>query len=146
MNETIDLSGMPKVFGLCHVTTCPYAETCLRHLAYPIIAARKEPFIETINPEWFSIQKGKCKFYLKNEKIRRARGFVRTARAIPAGHMGVFRARAIGQMGYKRYYQARRGEILLTQDEEKLIVKLAKQFGVQSEEYFDGYEYTYSWG
>ena len=49
-------------------------------------------------------------------------------------------------MGYKRYYQARRGEILLTQDEEKLIVKLAKQFGVQLEEYFDGYEYTYSWG
>ena len=32
MNEVIDLNGMPKNFGICHITECPLAETCLRHI------------------------------------------------------------------------------------------------------------------
>ena len=146
MNEVIDLNGMPKNFGICHITECPLAETCLRHIVYPIVAAQKEPFIGTINPTWYSAQNGKCRFYLKNEKVRRARGFMQILRAIPAEHMGSFRTSAMTQMGYKRYYQARRGEILLTPAEEKLIIRLAQRFGVQLTDYFDTYEEVYMWG
>ena len=51
----------------------------------------------------------------------------------------------MSEMGYRRYYQTRKGEILLTAAEEKLIVRLANRFGVVMENYFDGYEMVLLW-
>ena len=52
MNKRIDFSTMPKVFGMCNMTDCPQAETCLRHLAYKVVDAEK-PFIETLNAKCY---------------------------------------------------------------------------------------------
>lgn len=146
MSQTIDTSGMPKAFTVCNVTGCPLSETCLRHIMYATVASKEKPYIEVINPEWVAAQKGQCGMYLKNEKVRRARGFMRTIRAIPTGHINSFRTSAISRMGYKRYYQTRRGEILLTPTEEAIVIKLANHFGVKLDEYFDGYSYVLLWG
>lgn len=146
MNEVINLSEMPKLFNLCNQTECPCAGTCLRQILYPEIAGREQPLLDMINPVWAAKQKKPCKYYLKNEKVRRARGFKCTTRAIPSGSISSFRSSAIHRIGYKRYYQGRRGDILLTPEEEAVIIRLAKKYGVQRECYFDSYEYVLVWG
>lgn len=144
MSYYIDFSKMPKIFGMCNATECPQAESCLRHLAYEHTDG-EEPFLSLLNPKWLAKQKGVCNFYLKNEPVKRARGFMRTANAIPTGKANSFRLAAMSEMGYRRYYQTRKGEILLTAAEEKLIVRLANRFGVVMENYFDGYEMVLLW-
>lgn len=144
MNKRIDFSTMPKVFGMCNIADCPQAETCLRHLAYKAADADR-PFIETLNPKWLAKQKGKCRFYLINETVKRPRGFIRTLKALPTGKADSFRLSAMSQMGYRRYYQTRKGEILLTKAEEQLIISLAKHCGVVLDNYFDNYEEVLLW-
>lgn len=144
MNRYIDFSQMPKMFGTCNVTNCPLTETCLRHLAHDEVSS-KEPFIDVINPKWQAKQKGTCRFYLKNEPVTRARGFKRLLEVIPAGKVRSFRITLLSKMGYRRYYQARKGEILLTEAEEKMIIKQAKRFGVVMDDYFDKHEEVLMW-
>lgn len=146
MNEVIDLNEMPAMFGMCNVKECALAETCLRQIVYPAVAKKKAPFLSMLNPEWLAVQKGSCKHYLKNEKVRRAFGFITTLNAIPSGKVGSFRASLISRMGRKRYYQTRKGEVMLTEAEAQLIVKQANRLGVELEEYFDRYKYVLLWG
>lgn len=140
----IDLSTMPRSFGMCNQTECPLANTCLRHLAYTAIGEDR-PFIKTTNPKWMAQQKGACSLYLSNQPARRARGFIRTVKAMPTGKAESFRLSAIGKMGYRRYYQCRKGEILLTKDEEDFIISLAKRYGVVLDDYFDKHEEVLMW-
>jgi hypothetical protein len=104
-----------------------------------------KPFIETLNPKWLSKRKGKCRFYLINETVKRPRGFIRTLNALPSGKAESFRLSAMSQMGYRRYYQARKGEILLTKAEEQFIISLANRYGVVLDNYFDSYEEVLLW-
>ena len=110
MNKRIDFSTMPKVFGMCNMADCPQAETCLRHLAYEVADADR-PFIDTLYPRWLAKHKGQCRFYLINETVKRPRGFIRTLKALPTGKADSFRLSAMAKMGYRRYYQTRKGEI-----------------------------------
>ena len=149
MNEnetgtTIDLSTMPRTFGMCNQAECNKANTCLRHYAYKLIGD-KVPFINTLNPKWLACQNDECSQYLSNQPIRRARGFICTIKAIPIGKAEGFRLSAINKMGYRRYYQCRKGEILLTKNEENLIISLANRCGVVLNNYFDNYEDVYLW-
>lgn len=144
MNEVIDLNEMPFTFGMCHLTECPHATTCLRQVVYSHANANRM-FVNTLNPQWLEAQKGQYKCYLKSEKVRRAFGFIRTIRAIPSGTVGSFRATLMNRMGRKRYYQTRKGEIMLTEAEEQMIVKLANKYGVTLDEYFDRYKYVLLW-
>lgn len=146
MNEVIDLDDMPTMFGMCNVKECAQAGTCLRQVVYPAVAKKKAPFLPMLNPEWQATQKGTCKYYLKNEKVRRAFGFITTLKAIPSGKVNSFRASVISRMGRKRYYQTRKGEVMLTEAEAQLIVKQANRVGVELEEYFDRYKYVLLWG
>lgn len=145
MNRAINLKEMPATFSLCNVKECPLAETCLRQVVYPAVSKKGEPFLSTLNPEWLAKQKGTCRFYLQDEPVIRARGFKRLLDLLPAGKVASFRASAISAMGYRRYYRTRKGEILLTEAEEKMIVRLANRYGVVTDDYFDGHEQVLLW-
>ena len=145
MNEVIDLNEMPAMFGMCSQTECPHATTCLRQMVYSHANA-KSMFLNVLNPRWLDAQKGKYKCYLKSQKERRAFGFIRTINAIPSGQVSGFRSSLMSRKGRKRYYQTRKGEIMLTHAEEQLIVKLANKYGVTLDEYFDQHKYVLVWG
>lgn len=144
MKKTINPNEMPGNFGLCNVSGCPQAEKCLRQTAFHAHES-DFPFITVVSQKWFDKQKAKCKFFLSNEKLRLPRGFMRTINLIPSGQMSRFRALAIGKLGFRRYYQTRKGEVLLTPAEAKYIIALAQKCGLKQDEYFDGYEEAYLW-
>ncbi len=145
MNEVIDLNEMPAIFGMCNQTECPHASTCLRHIVYPYASANKM-FLNLLNSKWLETQNGNYKCYMKSQKERRAFGFIRTVRAIPSGSVKSFRSALIANMGRKRYYQTRKGEIMLTKAEEQLVIKFANKFGITLDDYFDKYKYVLIWG
>ena len=144
MSESIDLKGMPSTFGMCNIEECPEATNCLRQTAFKVHKG-EHPFISVLSKKWIENQNWKCKIFLSNKKQRLPRGFIRTIKLIPTGKFASFRMSAIMKLGYRRYYQARKGEVVLTPTEAKYIVDLAKKCGVNQEDYFDAYEETYLW-
>ncbi|MBQ8608124.1 MAG: hypothetical protein IJ417_08060, partial [Bacteroidaceae bacterium] len=90
MSKNIDLTNMPDTFCMCNVNGCSQAEKCLRQTVYDAFEG-EYALIRTINQKWFDRQKGRCKHFLSNEKLRLPRGFIRTINLIPTGKMSQFR-------------------------------------------------------
>ena len=134
--ESFDYSKVPHNFGLCAAADCPHADTCLRRIAYTHTPA-SVTFPPTLNPKTIEAMAGKCEYYRSNQKVRYAKGFVRTS--------GTFRYGLIGNWGIRRYYQKRKGETLLSPAEQQKVMALARKLGLQQEEYFDSYVEEYNW-
>ena len=140
-----DLKNKPKIFVPCMASQCPKAKHCLRQVVDEL-EKNEEPMISVVNPRWLDKQTGEgCKLYISSEPIKRARGFKRTVRAIPSGDLPSFRSKMIAYMGYKRFYQCKRGEVLLYPKEEEFLVKLAQRYNVFLDEYFDDYDEVFNW-
>ena len=75
--ESFDYSRVPHNFGLCATADCPHADTCLRRIAYTHTPA-SVTFPPTLNPKTIEARTGKCEYYRSNQKVRYAKGFVRT--------------------------------------------------------------------
>lgn len=86
-----------------------------------------------------------CKYFLPDEPVRYARGFMRTVKVLTLGVAGTFRNRAISCLGRKNYYLTRRGERLLSPSEQQQIVHIARSLGVELDEYFDDYVFEHRW-
>lgn len=142
--ETLHYSEVPNCFGMCAATDCPLADTCLRRIAFSILPA-DVIFPSTLNPKTIEAMAGKCKYYRPNKKVRFAKGFVRTTNALTVSASGPFRYGLIGKWGIRKYYQKRKGETLLSPDEQQQVIALAKKLGLNQEEYFDSYVEEYNW-
>lgn len=81
MKEPFDYSIVPYTFGLCAAEECPRATTCLRHIALEYAPAERV-FLSIMNPNRLKAMKGACDYYRSNEKVRYARGFMRTISAL----------------------------------------------------------------
>ena len=142
--ESFDYSKVPHNFGLCAAADCPHADTCLRRIAYTHTPA-SVTFPPTLNPKTIEARTGKCEYYRSNQKVRYAKGFVRTTEALAVSASGTFRYGLIGNWGIRRYYQKRKGETLLSPAEQQKVMALARKLGLQQEEYFDSYVEEYNW-
>lgn len=142
--ERFDYSKVPYNYGLCAAEDCQNAGTCLRRMAYTYAPA-DIAFLHTLNPKTIKAMAGKCKYYCSDEKLRYAKGFVRTTEALAVSVAGTFRYHFIGCWGFRKYYQKRKGEILLSPAEQQQVVALAQKLGVHQEEYFDSYVEEYNW-
>ncbi|MDD2954144.1 MAG: DUF6078 family protein [Parabacteroides sp.] len=142
--KPFDYSEIPFLFGMCAESQCPQSETCLRQFALRNIPA-DVTFVSTLNPAWIKERKGKCRYYCSNEKVRYAKGFICTVKALTLRVEEAFRMRLILYFGRKNYYLKRRGALLLSPEEQTYIIALAKKMGVEQDEYFDGYVEQYRW-
>ena len=142
--EPFDYSEVPFHFGMCAESQCTRSETCLRQIALRHTPANV-PFILTLNPTWIKGRKGECKYYRSNEKVRYAKGFICTVKALTLQVEETFRTQLILYFGRKNYYLKRKGEVLLSPEEQTYIISLAKKLGVKQDEYFDAYAERYNW-
>lgn len=144
MEEPFDYSKVPFDFGLCAAESCPLASTCLRQIAFRHAPANYL-FLPTLNPNHLKALKNKCDCYCSNEKVRFAKGFMRTINALTVSVADTFRYRMISYLGRKNYYQKRKGALQLTPAEQKRVITTAKELGIIQQEYFDSYLEEYNW-
>lgn len=143
-DDSFDYTKVPHGFLHCGASHCAKSATCLRHLAYCHLPSRLESF-RMLNPCRTVEGEAACKYFLPDEPVRYARGFMRTVKALTLGVAGTFRNRAISCLGRKNYYLTRRGERLLSPSEQQQIVHIARSLGVELDEYFDDYVFEHRW-
>lgn len=141
----INFNDIPDRWAVCLNDNCPKADECLRHLA-----SKEMP--QTVT-RWMcvmpsALQDGECKYFVKEEKIRMARGFrslfdgmsSRDARHDLRMKLSEF----FGSTG--SFYRCKDGKRLLTPQEQQEIMKLIEQYGYKTESVFDEYVITYEFG
>ena len=144
MSDTFDYAQVPHGFIHCLQAECPKAATCLRQMAYAHLP-EQEKFLHVINPKQQLPRKGACPYYLDAQPVRYARGFMRTINALPVGKLETFRIRLISRFSQKIYYLTRKGERALSPEEQETVISIARQLGLQLDDYFDKYEYRLHW-
>lgn len=144
MNDKINYSDVPHTFVYCGVTTCPQADACLRHQAWKCVPTTQH-FLTQINTRHLEAMGNKCNHFLKTEKQLYAKGFTKMAGCFTVKTAKTFRTNMLKLLGYRNYYLTRKGERLLSPQEQEAIVNLAKKLGLEMEDYFDAYEYKYVW-
>ena len=140
--KNIDFTQMPYNFALCLLEDCPLAENCLRQLAYKYHSANEE-IIKAVNPA--AVKGQKCKHFASAEPIKYAKGFLKVLDDFPAKKLRQLTYHLRGAYGDYVYYRYRRGEYLIPPESQKHITSVARNLGLEFQEFFDAYVYRTGW-
>ena len=144
MKQTIDPSQIPFDYTFCLKHDCSKADTCLRQLAYQVYPDTMN-YCRMVNPKRLENIEEECPFYKSDEKVDFAQGFLNILGDIPGKLSGkVFNAATI-HFGRRTYYRMRKGERLMTPDEQQEFIYLLKSCGVKEPQPFDVYISDYVW-
>ena len=144
MKEEISFTQVPFDYPLCLNGQCPKAATCLRQLAMQSMPTEKD-YWKIISPKRLATVKGECPFYRSSQKARYAKGFMNMLNSLPYNKRGIAIANLIAGFGQRTYYRARKGERLLTPDEQQAVLNIIKRHNATTSQEFDGYEEDYLW-
>lgn len=142
--ETFDYSQVPFGFVVCASADCPEAPTCLRHIALKHAPA-KYAYLPTLTPARLETMKDNCQYYCPDKKVRYAKGFTRAIDRLTVSAFRAFKSQLIGYCGYKNYYRFRKGDKLIKPADQKYIIRVARELGLQLDDYFDDYVEGYAW-
>lgn len=138
----IDFHDIPEWWAVCMNDSCPMADGCLRRQA-----CNAAP--ENVT-QWRCVlpnaqHGGECRYYVKEEKIRMARGF----RSLFDGMSSRdarhdLRLKLSEYFGSKgAYYRHKNGERLITPEQQHQIEALVEQYGYSAETIFDEFVDAY---
>ena len=138
----IDFNDIPERWAVCLNDKCPKAGECLRCMAYKEMPKTVTRWM-CVMPS--ALQDGECKYFVKEEKIRMARGF----RSLFDGMSSRdarhdLRLRLSEYFGSKgAYYRHKDGERLITPEQQHQIEALVEQYGYSAEAIFDEFVDAY---
>lgn len=134
---------VPENYALCLRDDCPCGSTCLRRLACGSLM-KHCIYLRVINPDRCA-PGATCPYYRDSAPVLYARGFRgMQSRMFPAQYR-MFRENLSDRFNQNKFYQWRRGEYLLSPDEQKLVLQVLHQTGVTEDIPFDHYEEGIYW-
>ena len=142
MKEEIDFNQIPFDYPLCLNERCPQADGCLRQLSVASMPAEKDCW--SIIKRLATI-KGDCPFFRSSRKVRYAKGFMNILDNLPYNQRRSIIVSLIAYFGQRTYYRSRKGERLLTPDEQQAVLNIIKRHNATTSQEFDGYEEDYLW-
>ncbi|WP_300814583.1 DUF6078 family protein [uncultured Bacteroides sp.] len=155
-NNVVAASGktdnMPKDYIYCPATdgTCPRAPHCLRAIAYrqlPATEASAKPGpIRIVHPACIVQAQDGCGYYRDSTPVRFARGMTTLFEDLPLKQARIVRRKVMACFSCESYfYQSRKGERLISPDEQKAIERAFRSAGVETAPQYDGYEEGFNW-
>ncbi|EGF59322.1 DUF6078 family protein [Bacteroides fluxus] len=144
MKEEIDFNQIPFDYPLCLNERCPQADGCLRQLSVESMPAEKDCW-SIISPKRLATIKGDCPFFRSSRKVRYAKGFMNILDNLPYNQRRSIIVSLIAYFGQRTYYRSRKGERLLTPDEQQAVLNIIKRHNATTSQEFDGYEEDYLW-
>lgn len=139
-----DFNIVPDWWAVCQNADCPQSADCLR-----FVVRQNMPLTVTV---WPCVMPGipnddACSYFIKNEKVRLARGFKSMyAHVISRDDIYTMRRELTEYFGSKgTYYRYKDGEKILSPEQQQWILRLFGQHGytegLEFDEYIDGYDF-----
>ena len=144
MKETFDYNKVPYRFCMCIASNCTKAKTCLRNIALEHVPL-SERDINILNPKLIIGNYDSCQYYLDNQKIRYAKGFIGIMNSLPHKIHNLAITYLQGMFNGRNYYRVRKGERLLSPEEQERVLNLLNRIGAQGPLEFDAYIEDYNW-
>ena len=121
----------------CPNAACSRSNTCARH-AYYLAALKEKDCFQVMNLELLLADGAPCPYHLTALKQRWARGFTRLYASIPHGSVHYFYMYT--PYTKRRFYKARKGEVLISLEDQQQLLAAFKRCGADMSLDFDGYE------
>lgn len=122
---------------VCLHDDCEVAATCLFQQTF-----RKQKqmgkYLRLINPSLCTKQ-ASCPHYMSNEPVRFARGFIHMQEHMLPKQYAKFMTTLILHFGRNQYFKRRKGEILLTPEDQEAVRIVLRNVGADSTMDFDTY-------
>lgn len=129
MKEKIDSSDIPTSYLLCMKQDCPKATTCLRRIAEQQIGDEVKLW-HVISPKYQEKQTDRCAYFRPADKLTYALGFIGMLDRMPYKLMQEAICKLMRRFGRRTYYRVRKGERPLSPDEQKSMLNILKQCGI----------------
>jgi len=147
------LQDVPDGYEYCFAGNgkCPKASSCLRAIAAQLLSGSEAPqpqSVRAVNPFYVGSLSGSstCARYRSNEPRHYARGMMHLFDEVPAKLLPDVRRRVMGCFSCERYYyHCRKGERLISPEEQQRVARVFKEAGIGNQPKFDGYEYALAW-
>lgn len=147
------LQDVPEGYEYCFagIGKCPKASSCLRAIAAQLLSESKEPqpmSVRVVNPFYVGRlpDASACGCYRSDELLHYASGMTHLFDEVPAKLLPTVRRRVMGCFSCERYYyHCRKGERLISPEEQQRVASVFKAVGIDTKPKFDRYEYALAW-
>lgn len=135
--------GIPNNYPLCMHAECPKASTCLHQSAFQR-HGELETYLKLLNPSQCTKQ-DKCPHYIDNKPVLFAKGFTNFQTHMLPKQYDKFMNLLIFHFGRNLYFRCRRGDTLLTPEEQEVVREALRRSGVELHLEFDSYIESIHW-
>ena len=139
-----EYTSLPKDYPVCEHSSCPLAATCLHQTAYSMMMEQNEVYLRLINPTRCSKDKT-CTYYHDKKPVIFARGFTNFQKHMFPQQYDQFMTTLCFHFGRNQYFKRRRGDILISPEEQEEIRHMLEKVGADSKMEFDNYEEHINW-
>lgn len=138
-----EYTSLPKDYPVCEHSSCPMAATCLHQTAYSALMEQEE-YLQLINPSRCSKNES-CTYYRDKKPGIFAKGFTNFQKHMFPQQYDQFMTTLILHFGRNQYFKRRRGDILISPEEQEVIRQMLEKVGADSKMEFDNYEEHINW-
>lgn len=135
---------IPADYAVCQHADCPRAGKCLRQIAYRPLIERPSQVLRLLNPTLCTCDEA-CPHFRDSAPVTYARGFTRMQSRMYPSQYQTFMSILKLRFGRNPYYERRKGEALLSPQEQKIVLNTLRRVGVTEEMKFDNYEEGINW-
>lgn len=144
LSEEFDFSTVPAWYVLCTNGECPLRQECLRFLAGSCAPEGLESAL-CVMPK--ALKGDRCRWFDRRQVVVMAIGFSHLYDPVLKQDYTAMRKSITRYLhGSKMYYEYKRGDRLLTPEQQQWIRQLVKSYGYDWEVPFDGFMEAYKFG
>ena len=129
---------------VCFIDSCPLHGQCLRWLTGQYINP-KLPAYNAINPRNPENGCDHCPMFRKKQRVMMKRGMTNLYHEMPGYMEHQIRHSLISQWGRRNYFEMRRGDRLITPEQQQDVLNTCREFGWKGPIVFDGEQEDWYW-
>ena len=136
--------SMASKYLVCHISDCPLSSRCLRY----IVGRYADPSplaCLTVNPLNPGVRETPCRMFREKVRVVMKRGMTNFYYNMPGHTERAIRYQLIETFGRKQYFQMRRGDRLITPDEQEQIAAVCRAHGWTAPLVYDGEAEDWLW-
>lgn len=142
--EAAVLREKAENYLVCFIDNCPLHESCLRWVVGQYVNQQTIAHI-AINPRNPLMGNESCPKYREMGRVKMMRGMTQFYHEMPGYLESGIRNELIAHFGRKRYFQMRKGDVLINPDAQRFISHVCQKHGWTAPLVYDGEEEEWLW-